>query len=171
MQTLDEESPTMPTMSIFEKQRVYNNEWSNSSLSLVKKWIGECKIRNQKHIKKACSCKFKFNLVSVPSIVTGSLATALAFWAIGEKDGASYEVRVTLAFLSSVATMFKGVERLFNFKEEEHLNLNSAYSYEELIRNMEMIVFVGNKTRSPLDITFKEISMKFSSIVSQAPPV
>jgi len=101
------------TMSMFEKQKTYQNGWSNSSLNLLKKWSNDCLFRMSKHSESASKCRFRYNCISIPSIVMGSFAAALAFWAIGEGNGASYSVRISIAFFSSISAIFKGTERLF----------------------------------------------------------
>ena len=159
------------TMSMFDKQKIYQNGWSNSSLDLLKKWSSDCIGRMSKHAKSASKCRFRYNCISIPSIITGSFAAALAFWAIGEENGASYSVRICIAFFSSLSAIFKGTERLFNFPEEEQRHLTSCSKYEELSRSIDVTIFVGNNRRDPIEVTLKEISLKFSSIVSQSPSI
>lgn len=157
------------TMSRFQKEVLYDNDWTNSSLGLLKKWIKDGSERVKRHCEKAKECKLKFNMISLPGIITGSLAAALAFWAIG--DGTGYVVRIALAFLTSISAIFKGAEKLLDLKNEEHQHINAAYNYEEIVRKMEVIIFTGNKNRNPLNTTLQELSLRFSSIVSQSPPV
>jgi len=165
----EENSIKQITMSKFQKEVLYDNDWTNSSLGLLKKWVIDASERVKKHCEKAKECKLKFNMMSLPGIITGSLAAALAFWAIG--DGAGYAVRIALAFLSSMSAIFKGAEKLLDFKNEENQHINAAYNYEEIVRRMEVIIFTGNKNRNPLNTTLQELSLRFSSIVSQSPPV
>lgn len=157
------------TMSRFQKEVLYDNDWTNSSLGLLKKWIKDGSERVKRHCEQAKECKLKFNMISLPGIITGSLAAALAFWAIG--DGTGYVVRIALAFLTSISAIFKGAEKLLDLKNEEHQHINAAYNYEEIVRKMEVIIFTGNKNRNPLNTTLQELSLRFSSIVSQSPPV
>lgn len=159
------------SLSKFQNEVLYENDWTNSSIGLLKKWIKDGSERVKRHCFKAKECKFKFNLISLPGIITGSFATALAFWAIGESGGASFSVRISLAFLSAISTIFKGAEKLLDLKNEENQHINAAYNYEEIIRKMEVIIFTGNKNRNPLNTTLQELSLRFSSIVSQSPPV
>ena len=70
-----------------------------------------------------------------------------------------------------MSAIFKGAEKLLDFKNEENQHINAAYNYEEIVRRMEVIIFTGNKNRNPLNTTLQELSLRFSSIVSQSPPV
>lgn len=159
------------TMSIFENQKTYLNGWSNSSLNLLKKWSSDCLGRMSKHASSASKCRFRYNCISIPSIITGSFTAALAFWAIGEENGASYSVRICIAFFSSLSAIFKGTERLFNFPEEEQRHLTSCSKYEELSRSIDVTIFIGNNRRNAIEVTLQEIALKFSSIVSQSPSI
>ena len=157
------------TMSHFERQVVYENGWTNSTLYLMKYWLKLCNKRSQIHAEYASNRKFKHSLISVPSIVTGGGATAMAFWVVGSSTGSSFGVSVTVAALSCLSSVFKGMEALFRYGEEEQRHVRAVSQYEEICRKIEINIFRSNNTRLPVENLLDEISRDYNLALTQSP--
>lgn len=171
LNTIGENDQFLPgdTMSHFERQIVYENGWTNSTLFLMKYWLKLCNKRSQIHSEYAANRKIKHGLLSVPSIATGAAATAMAFWVVGSATGTSFGVSVAVAVLSCLSSIFKGMEALFRFGEEEQRHIGSVSSYEEICRKIEINIFRNNNTRVPVENLLSEISRDYNLALTQSP--
>lgn len=157
------------SMSVFDRQEVYNNGWTNASLTLMKFWLNDCSIRSVAHHNYADSYHFWNIVVSIPGLIFGGIASALAFWSVGSPDSTTVAISVSVAVLSSISTILKGTEGFFRFYETEQSHLRCSVLYEELARKIEMHIFKPNALRLPVEHILDEISVKYNTTLAQSP--
>ena len=170
------EVETNAQLSRFEKEKVYANEWTNTTLDLMEVILGECKKAADDHIKAARACRRKHRLLSIPLIIVGTAATALSFLSAGtacstEDDDDGDGVKYGVALLTSLASIGAGISSLYSFsnKQTEHISAGGAFT--NLARRVRIQLYLPNHLRAHAEVCLVDFGAEQSHLVNTSPLV
>lgn len=162
------------SLSAFSKEVVYENFWTNSTLDLLERWVTSCKKSSEAHADAARACRKKFRMVSIPTIIIGTAATALSFFSAGDNscdpdeegnDGLKYSV----AFLTSLVSIATGINALYNFSSMTQEHRSASGSFANLARRGELQTWLPNGLRANAEVVLTDISVEVASLTTSAP--
>lgn len=168
------EVETNAQLSRFEKEKVYPNEWTNTTLDLTEKILSECQKSAAAHIEAARACRRKHRLLSIPLIIVGTAATALSFLSAGtvcstEEDEDGDGVKYGVALLTSLASIGAGISSLYSFsnKQTEHISAGGAFT--NLARRVRIQLYLPNHLRAHAEVCLVDFGAEQSHLVNTSP--
>ena len=165
---------TRARLSVFERQKAYSNGWTEPGLDLIESWLLKSVEGAKAHTKAAVLCRFKHRALSVPSILVGTVATAMAFFAAGDEcsvtsSGPSAALKYTTAIFTSAITALGAISELYSFNQLMSLHIAHAGMYTDLSQEIETAIFIPNELKKNIEVVLTQISGKFSHITRTAP--
>lgn len=164
---------TNARLSVFEKEKIYDGDWTASTLNLLESWYKACKDSAVMYAEAARGARKKHRAITIPTIVAGTAATALSFFNAGsdcsgdgeENHGLSYSV----AFLTSMVSILGGVSALYSFKSKTEKCISAAGSFECLAKRVQTQLFLPNKLRAHSELVLSEVSTEFANLTMNSP--
>lgn len=148
-----------------------NNDWTKSSVSLVEAWLRKCMSRSHAHSQASTKTRRRHHLIAVPELVCARLASAMAFWAIGDDTGRTLPPRITVVCLACGSSILNAAQRMFNFGEVHQRHAAASSSYLKLAHRIEVSVFTPNHLRGNVQALLAELSVEFSNLIATSPHV
>ena len=160
-------------LSVFAKEKLYEGDWSSSSLNLLEAWFKICKDSAAAHAAAARKARTKHRFMTIPTIVAGTAATALAFFSAGESCDADSEdnngLKYSVAFFTSVVSVLGGISSLYSFDRKVAQCINASGNFENLARQAQIQIYLPNKLRAHTELVLTEISTVFSHLTTSSP--
>lgn len=160
-------------LSVFEKEHIYEGDWSCSTMNLLEAWLKACKDSAAAHAHAAREARTKHRWMTIPTIIAGTAATALAFFSAGESCDADTEdnngLKYSVAFFTSVVSVLGGVQTLYSFDRKVAQCINASGNFENLARQAELQIYMPNKLRAHSELVLTEISTVFSHLTTSSP--
>lgn len=168
------EVATNARLSHFEKEKIYANEWTNSSLDVLEAVLLECQKSAAAHIEAARGCRRKHRILSIPLIVIGTAATAMSFLSAGavcssDDDASGDGVKYSVAALTSIVSIGTGISALYSFsnKQTEHISAGGAFT--NLARRIRTQLFLPNHLRAHAEVCLVDFGAEQSHLVNTSP--
>lgn len=168
------EVATNARLSQFENEKVYANEWTNSSLDVMEATLLECQKSAAAHMEAARACRRKHRMLSIPLIFIGTAATALSFLSAGsvcssEEDDSGGGVKYSVAALTSIVSIGTGISTLYSFsnKMTEHISAGGAFT--NLARRIRCQLFLPNHLRAHAEVCLVDFGAEQSHLVNTSP--
>lgn len=158
-------------LSRFSREVEYEGSWTEQTLDL-ETWVSACKKSAAAHTAAAKISRKKYRMISIPTIIVGSAATALSFAAgdscdpDGEEDNS---LKYTVALLTSVVTILSGVNNLYNFSSKTHAHIVASGSFSNLARRGELATWLPNGRRGDCEVVLTDISAEYASLTTSSP--
>ena len=167
------EVDTNARLSQFSKETVYEGDWTASTLNLLEAWFKQCKDSAAAYAAAARSARTKHRMITIPTIIAGTAATALSFFNAGdtcdpdteENNGLKYSV----ALLTSTVSVLGGISALYSFKSKVDACINAAGNFENLARRCSLQIFLPNSLRAHSELVLTEVSIEFGSLTMNSP--
>lgn len=162
-------------LSQLQKEKVYPNFWTDSSINLLGDWLAKCEDATDKHTRAAKRAKMKNRQIVVPSIIIGSAATGLAFFSVGnvcDSDSEEYNATsIAVAILTSMLSVLHGVSSLCSFNERQSDHIAAAANFTNLSRKIQVCVFLPMELRGQCEVVLTDVSGEFTNLVNTSPLV
>ena len=160
-------------LSKFRKAELYEGSWTEDTLDLLETWVTACKKSAAAHADAARAARRKYRMISIPTIIVGTAATALSFFAAGdscsgEEDG-NNNVKYGVAVLTSVVTVFSGINSLYNFSSKTQENIAASGSFSNLARRANLQVWLPNSRRGDSEVVLTDVSAEYASLTTSSP--
>lgn len=160
-------------LSVFAKEKLYEGDWSSSSLNFLESWHKVCKDSAAAYAKAARKARTSHRFMAIPTIVAGTAATALAFFSAGESCDADAEdnngLKYSAAFFTSLVSVLGGIQALYSFDRKVAQCINASGNFENLARQAQIVIFLPNKLRAHSELVLTEISTIFSHLTTSSP--
>lgn len=168
------EVSTNARLSLFEKEKVYANEWTESCLNVVEAQHHECQKSAEAHINAARQCRTKHRMLSIPLIVIGTAATAFSFLSAGsacssEEDGSGNGVKYTVAVLTSIVSIGAGISSLYSFSTKMTENVAAGGAFTNLARRIRCQLFLPNHLRAQAEVCLVDFGAEHAHLVNTSP--
>jgi len=154
------------TLSKFESIPINENGWSNRNLHSLRIYLKECKTRSFQHSVHASRCGTIHNIISIPGIISGGAATALAFFVVGSPESSTFNMNIAIATLSSISSIVKGIETTLRYSDQEYQHKRAIDVYGELCRRIESYIIHPDV---PAKNAMLEIKKDYDSAISHSP--
>jgi hypothetical protein len=160
-------------LSEFAKEQLYEGDWSTSSLNLLEDWYRACKESATAHAEAARKARQKHRLLTIPTILAGTAATALAFFSAGESCDADEDnsngLKYSTAFFTSIVSVLGGIQTLYSFDRKVAQCINASGNFENLARQAQIQIFLPLKLRAHSELVLTEISTIFAHLTTSSP--
>ncbi len=162
-------------LSKFRREIQYEGSWTEQTLDLLETWVGACKKSAAAHADAARAARRRYRMISIPTIIVGTAATALSFFAAGDSctgesgRGDSDGLEYGLAALTSLVTVLSGVNSLFNFSSKTQEHVAAAGSFSNLARRGDLQTWLPNERRGDCEVVLTDISAEFASLTTSSP--
>lgn len=160
-------------LSVFAKEKLYEGDWSSSSLNLLESWHMAAKKSAAAYAEAARKARTNHRLMAIPTIVAGTAATALAFFSAGESCGADTDdndgLKYSAAFFTSLVSVLGGIQTLYSFDRKVAQCINASGNFENLARQAQIQIFLPNSLRAHCELVLTEISTIFSHLTTSSP--
>lgn len=164
---------TNARLSYFEKEQVYTNEWTNSTMDLLEELYLQCKKSSEAHAAAARACRKKHRMLSIPTVLVATAATSASFFQAGSSCDAdtddSDNLKYTVACLTSLVSILGGIAALYNFNSKMNDNINAAGSYANLARRAKIQIFLPNHLRAQAEVVLTDISAEHAYLTQNSP--
>lgn len=113
-------------------------------------------------------------MLSIPTIIIGTTATALSFLAAGDTlcepgsddgDGLKYGVAVFTLFVSVLG----GVATLYSFHSKMSQNISAAGNFENLARRAQVKIYTPDKLWQHSELCLEVIAAEFAHLTTSSP--
>ena len=160
-------------LSKFEREIQYPGSWTEQTLDLLETWVAACKKSAEAHANAARAARKKYRMISIPTIIVGTAATALSFFSAGDvcdpDDDSGENLRYGVAALTSLVTILSGINSLYNFSSKTQNHISSAGSFSNLARRGELQVWLPNSRRGDSEVVLTDISAEYASLTTSSP--
>lgn len=166
------EITTNARLSRFEAEKIFANGWSNTSLDLLESLYNECKKKTIAYAEAARQSRKKHRMLSIPSLVIASAATATSFFAAGTtcgEDDDSEGLKVTVAMLTSVTAVLAGVAALYSFDSKTTACIAASGSFDSLAKKTQIQIYLTNELRGPVEVVINDVSAEFCHLTNTSP--
>lgn len=166
------EITTNARLSRFEAEKIFANGWSNTSLDLLESLYNECKKKTIAYAEAARQSRKKHRMLSIPSLVIASAATATSFFAAGTdcgEDDDSGSLKVTVAMLTSVTAVLAGVAALYSFDSKTTACIAASGSFDSLAKKTQIQIYLTNELRGPVEVVINDVSAEFCHLTNTSP--
>lgn len=164
---------TNARLSIFEKEKLYPNMWTESSMNLLESWLVKCEDAAEAHTNAAKGSRTKNRQVAIPSICLGASATALAFFSVGDScdvdDNGPGAISISVAVLTSALSVLGGISSLYSFSEKQSKHIAAAGSFTNLARKIQVCIFLPMSLRAQCEVVLTDVSAEFANLVNTSP--
>ena len=161
-------------LSQFDKEKSYPGGWNELSFDLLESWYHKCVESSRQHASAARQCRKKFRMVSVPTIIVGTAATALSFFSAGgDSCGSDGEdnngLKYGIAFLTSLVSIMTGINSLYDFNKKTQENILASGQYANLARRTSLQIYLSNETRGPAEVVLTDVSAEYANLCANSP--
>ena len=166
------EITTNARLSRFEAEKIFANGWSNTSLDLLESLYNECKKKTTAYADAARQSRKKHRMLSIPSLIIASAATATSFFAAGTdcgEDDDSGSLKVTVAMLTSVTAVLAGVAALYSFDSKTTACIAASGSFDALAKKTQIQIYLTNELRGPVEVVINDVSAEFCHLTNTSP--
>jgi len=167
------EIDTNARLSVFAKENIFPNDWTESTMNLLEAWRTACVKSAEKHANAARTARRKHRQLSIPSLIIGTVGTALSFFSAGEAcnpdDDGSEDLKYAVAAFTSAIAILGGVASLYSFSEKMQQNISAAGNFANLARRMEVQIFLPNHLRAPAEVVLTDVGSEFASLTNTSP--
>lgn len=167
------EIATNARLSKFEAEKTYSNGWTNTSLDLLEALYNECKKKTIAYANAARESRKKHRMLSIPSLVIASAATATSFFAAGttcgEENADSEGLKVTVAMLTSVTAVLAGIGALYSFDSKTTACIAASGSFDSLAKKTQIQIYLTNELRGPVEVVINDVSAEFCHLTNTSP--
>jgi len=165
---------TLKDLRLSEQNReiLYTNGWSESSADLLESWVKYCDTQSVLHIKSAKSHRNMHQRLTLPTLVTGTIASALGFYNSGGECGSSnFTLSILVSVLTSTSTILTGfsVFKSHNTKMEKHLA--SAGLYASLANEIKQQLYLPLAKKSDIEVVTTCFGQKLTDLIINSPLV
>ena len=163
---------TNARLSVFAKEVVFPNDWTESTMNLLEAWRTACVKSSEKHANAARVARRKNRQLSIPSLIIGTVGTALSFFSAGEAcnpEDESQDLKYAVAAFTSAIAVLGGIASLYSFSEKMQQNISAAGSFANLARRMEVQIFLPNHLRAPAEVVLTDVGSEFASLTNTSP--
>ena len=77
---------TNARLSVFAKEVVFPNDWTESTMNLLEAWRTACVKSSEKHANAARAARKKHRQLSIPSLIIGTVGTCLLYTSPSPRD-------------------------------------------------------------------------------------
>jgi hypothetical protein len=135
--------------------------WEKREEQLIQKWVDDCKIRSNKHGKKAKEYKVKYACVGLPSvlipIVLGGLSPVIP----------CHTLEYSLVLMC--AGLFSGCLMFFNFGKKEIEHNTYANKFFKLLNEVEAELSKPKRHRIACDVYMEKVKNEYNALVLASP--
>lgn len=167
------EITTNARLSRFEAEQIFANGWSNTSLDLLEALYHECKKKTIAYAEAARDSRKKHRMLSIPSLVIASAATATSFFAAGtecgQEDDSGGGLKVAVAMLTSVTAVLAGVAALYSFDAKTTACIAASGSFDSLAKKTQIQIYLTNELRGPVEVVINDVSAEFCHLTNTSP--
>lgn len=160
-------------LSAFEAEKVFANDWTNASLDMLENLQKQCRDKSEAYAKAARQARWRHRMVSIPSIVIASFATATSFFSAGSTSDDDEEsatvMKVTVALLTSATAILHGIAHLYSFDSKTTACIAAAGNFDSLAKQAQMQIYLPNKLRGPAEVVLTEISAEYCHLTNTSP--
>lgn len=164
---------TNARLSFFANEKVYPNDWTNSTLNLLESWHTACKKASLKHADAARVCRKKHRQLAIPTLFVGAIGTAISFFSAGEvcdpDDDGSENLKIAVAVFTTSIAVLGGIGQLYSFNQKMTENIGASGSFANLGRRIETQIFLPNHLRAPAEVTLTDVGSSFEHLVNTSP--
>lgn len=167
------EIDTNARLSVFSKETIFPNDWTESTMNLLEAWRTACVKSSEKHANAARGARRKHRQLSIPTLIIGTVGTALSFFSAGEvcnpDDDGSEDLKYAVAAFTSAIAILGGIASLYSFSEKMQQNISAAGNFANLARRMEVQIFLPNHLRAPAEVVLTDAGSEFASLTNTSP--
>lgn len=167
------EVDTNARLSVFASEKVFENDWTESTLNLLESWRTACKHSSEKHANAARACRKKHRQLSIPTLLIGAVGTALSFFSAGDvcdpDDDSSENLKYAVAGFTACIAVLGGIASLYSFNQKMSENISASGNFANLARRCEVQIFLPNHLRAPAEVVLTETGGEFASLTNTSP--
>ncbi len=167
------EVSTNARLSQFEREKVYDNMWTETTLNLLESWRKKARDASKAHACAARGARHKNRVLSIPTLFVGAAASAMAFFAAGDtcnpEDDGSDTLKYLTAIMTSGLAVLGGVASLYSFSEKMSQHITAAGGYGALADRIDVIIFLPNKLRAHSEVVLTDIALSLQRLVETSP--
>ena len=164
---------TNARLSVFEKEKIYPNQWTESTLNLLESWMSKARKASGAHGNAARGCRKKHRMLSLPTLLVGAVASALAFFSAGDTcdpdDDGSNGLKYATAIMTSGLAVLGGVSALYSFSEKMSQNIVASGNFANLATRIEVCIFLPNELRAHSEVALTDFSAQYEHLVETSP--
>ena len=164
---------TNARLSVFAQENIFPNDWTESTMNLLESWRTACVKSSEKHANAARAARRKHRQLSIPTLIIGTVGTALSFFSAGEPcnpdDDGSEDLKYAVAAFTSAIAILGGIASLYSFSEKMQQNISAAGNFANLARRMEVQIFLPNHLRAPAEVVLTDVGSEFASLTNTSP--
>ena len=167
---------TNARLSYFENEKLYENDWKNSTLDLVEEILLQCNESSEAHVKAAKACRRNHRLMMIPSIILATAATSASFFAAGDNpcgaSGATNDdesLKYVVASLTALVGVMSGIASVYNFKAKMSDHVSAAGAFANLARRSKIIVFLPTHLKPNAEVALTDISAEQAHLTNTSP--
>ena len=160
MNTKDIELDITPPSSLDDEQRK-ELLWERREEDVIQKWVDDCRLRSDKHGKKAKQYKIKYACVGIPSIlipiILGGLSPVIP----------CHTLEYSLFLMS--AGVFSGINMFFNFGKKQGEHNTYSNKFFKLVNDVEMELSKPKRHRIACDVYMEKVKNEYNALVLSSP--
>ena len=164
---------TNARLSNFEKEKIFANGWSNTSLDLLESLYNECKKKTIAYAEAARQSRHKHRMLSIPTFIVASAATATSFFAAGtecgEEQDDSQGLKVTVAMLTTITAVLGSIAALYSFDSKTTACIAASGSFDSLAKKAQIQIYLTNELRGPVEVVINDVSAEFCHLTNTFP--
>lgn len=161
------------SLSTFSNEKEYPGQWTNTTLDLLEVWKNSCKTSADKYAQAARKARVKHRMISIPTILVATAATALSFFSAGDtcepdsEDGDN--LKYSVAVLTSAVSVLGGISALYNFSSKVSQCISASGNFANLARRAEIQIYLPNSLRSHSELVLTDISIEYANLTTNSP--
>lgn len=164
---------TNARLSQFDRERVYDNMWTETTLNLLESWRKKARDASAAHANAARGARHKNRVLAIPTLFVGAAASALAFFSAGDTcnpdDDGSDSLKYLTAVLTSGLAVLGGVSTLYSFSEKMSQHISAAGGYGALADRIDVIIFLPNALRAHSEVVLTDVALSLQRLVETSP--
>ena len=164
---------TNARLSNFEKEKIFANGWSNTSLDLLESLYHECKKKTVAYAEAARQSRYKHRLLSIPTFIVASAATATSFFAAGTECGEDQDdsmgLKVTVAMLTTITAVLGSIAALYSFDSKTTACIAASGSFDSLAKKTQIQIYLTNELRGPVEVVINDVSAEYCHLTNTSP--
>ena len=165
---------TNARMSFMDRQKVFAGGWNESSLDLLEALFTECTKKSAAYAEAARASRKKHRMLSIPTLIIASAATATSFFAAGDScnpdsldDGEG--LKIAVAVLTSVTAVLGGIAALYSFDSKTANCISAAGSFDSLAKETQIQMFLPNDLKGPVEVVINGVSAEACHLTNTSP--
>lgn len=164
---------TNARLSKFEAEKTFANGWTDTSLDLLESLYHECQKKTTAYAQAARESRKKHRMLSIPTLIVASAATATSFFAAGTECSEDSEdstfMKVAVAMLTSVTAVLGGIAALYSFDSKTTACIAASGSFDSLAKKTQIQIYLTNELRGPVEVVINDVSAEFCHLTNTSP--